>query len=168
MYRKILIPTDGSPLADLAAKAGVVFACEVGAAVVGFTCAATYRYPMNFDGHPYAWPSASEYTEMMSGRMNWDLHVVRNPAEAAGLPFEAVTVLSDHPAEEIVATAERLDCDLIFMGSHGRSGIKRLLLGSVASKVLALSHIPVTIYRPTEEETERLASDPAQLSAGPL
>lgn len=165
MYRKILIPTDGSPLAELAAKAGVAFASEINAAVVGFTCGATYRYPMDFDGHPYAWPSESEYTEMMSGRMQWDLHVVRNPAEAAGLPFESVAVLSDHPAEAIVATAERLDCDLIFMGSHGRSGIKRLLLGSVASKVLALGHIPVTIYRPIEEETGRLASDPALRSA---
>ena len=99
MYRKILIPTDGSPVAECAARAGMAFAAEIGAAVVGFSAAPPYRYPMDLSGQPHVWPTSDECAATMAGTLQWDLRVVRDSAEAAGLPFEPVTVLSDHPAE---------------------------------------------------------------------
>ena len=51
-------------------------------------------------------------------------------AQAARIPFQPASVLSDAPAEEIVDAARRYQCDLIFMGSHSRSGVSRLL-GSI-------------------------------------
>jgi nucleotide-binding universal stress UspA family protein len=56
-------------------------------------------------------------------------------------------VPSRPPAEGIVETAQRLDCDLIAMGSHGRRGLTTLMLGSVTNEVLATSRLPVLIIR---------------------
>jgi nucleotide-binding universal stress UspA family protein len=55
--------------------------------------------------------------------------------------------VNDFPAEGILATAKAKQCDLIVMASHGRRGVARLLLGSQAAQVLALSTIPVLICR---------------------
>ena len=160
MYRKLLIPTDGSTLADIAAKAGVTFAQEIGAAVVGFSVGAIYRYPLDFSGHTYPWPSEHEYSDMMDNVLDRQLGVVRNGAQAANIRFQPASVLSDAPAEEIVDAARRYQCDLIFMGSHSRSGVSRLFLGSVAAKVLALTHIPVTIYHASPDEIARFENEP--------
>jgi nucleotide-binding universal stress UspA family protein len=54
---------------------------------------------------------------------------------------------SDHPCEAIVQVAERVQCDLIMMASHGKRGVKALLLGSETQKVLTHSKIPVLVYR---------------------
>lgn len=51
------------------------------------------------------------------------------------------------PGHEIVALAEEIEADVIVMPSHGRSGLKRLLLGSVAERVLRLAHCPVIVLR---------------------
>ncbi len=66
--------------------------------------------------------------------------------------FQGVTVRSDvvigYAAEEILANAERENGDLIIMGTHGRTGIDRMLFGSVAEKVVKNSVIPVLTIRP--------------------
>jgi nucleotide-binding universal stress UspA family protein len=59
-----------------------------------------------------------------------------------------IAVLDYSPAEAIIATAEDRKCDLVFMGSHGRRGLSRLLAGSVTQKVLADAHVPVMVMRP--------------------
>jgi len=66
---------------------------------------------------------------------------------AAGLQHACMTVFSDAPAQTITDVAEREQCDLIFMGSHGRSGWGHLLLGSVTNKVLAHTQKPVLVHR---------------------
>src|SRR5690606_22889485 len=68
-------------------------------------------------------------------------------AEQAGVQVNSEVDRPNSPAEGITEAAKRLGCDLIFMGSHGRTGISRLMLGSVAQKVLVRSEIPVLIYR---------------------
>jgi nucleotide-binding universal stress UspA family protein len=51
------------------------------------------------------------------------------------------------PAEAIVEEAQARNCDLIIVGSHGRSGIENFLLGSQAAKIIALSKVPVLVYK---------------------
>jgi nucleotide-binding universal stress UspA family protein len=58
-----------------------------------------------------------------------------------------VSVINDHPFEAIITTAEEKGCDLIVMASHGRRGVRGLLLGSETVKVLTHSKIPVLVYR---------------------
>lgn len=74
-----------------------------------------------------------------------------NAVKAAGQKREVkvkpITVKSDLIAEAIIAAAKRNKVDLIVMASHGRKGIKRLLLGSETQQVLTHSHIPVLVLR---------------------
>jgi nucleotide-binding universal stress UspA family protein len=63
------------------------------------------------------------------------------------VPWEAVTLTSDFPADAILATAKKRRCDLVFMASHGRRGLRGVLLGSETQKVLAEGKLPVLVYR---------------------
>lgn len=72
---------------------------------------------------------------------------VAEAADKAQVPFETVTALSFDPADEIVKTAAKCGCDIIFIASHGRRGVEKLLLGSVTQKVLLRSTLPVLVFR---------------------
>jgi len=68
-------------------------------------------------------------------------------AKAAGVPFTSVAAKAFTPYEGIIAAAKKRKCDVIFMASHGRRGISRLIMGSVTQKVLSHAKIPVVVYR---------------------
>jgi nucleotide-binding universal stress UspA family protein len=68
-------------------------------------------------------------------------------AEMIGVSCETLHVKDRHPGEGIIETAREKACDLIVMASHGRRGLGRLILGSVANEVVTHSTIPVLIYR---------------------
>jgi nucleotide-binding universal stress UspA family protein len=72
---------------------------------------------------------------------------VAKSASAKGVQVKAITAKSDLVSEAIIATAKKQKCDLIIMASHGRRGIKRLLLGSETQQVLTHSHVPVLVLR---------------------
>ena len=72
---------------------------------------------------------------------------VAKAALAKGVKVKASTAKSDLISDAIIATAKKHKCDLIVMASHGRKGIKRLLLGSETQQVLTHSHIPVLVLR---------------------
>jgi nucleotide-binding universal stress UspA family protein len=75
------------------------------------------------------------------------LKVIRTAASEAGVACDTVSVTSDHPFEAIINMANQIGCDLIVMASHGRRGMRGLLLGSETHKVLTHSKIPVLVYR---------------------
>ncbi len=75
------------------------------------------------------------------------LAFVEKTAKEAGVPYEGYYVASIAPWEAIVDAAKKKRCDLIFMASHGRTGLGALVLGSQASKVLTHTKIPVLVYR---------------------
>ena len=70
---------------------------------------------------------------------------VAGVAKEVGVACDTVQVEHDHPYEAIIATATARDCDLIVMASHGRSGLKAMLLGSVTNKVLTHTQVPVLV-----------------------
>ena len=146
MYKKILIPTDGSALSNAAAHAGVTFARQLGAEVVGIHVAPEYQYPIYAEVIPPDYPTLEGHNAEMRKAGEIYLGEIEKAATAAGVKFSGKTVISDRTAQEIVAAVDEQHCDLIFIGSHGRSGWQRLLLGSVTSKVLATSQIPVLVY----------------------
>jgi nucleotide-binding universal stress UspA family protein len=145
MYRKLLIATDGSEIAAKAVKTGLTLAKQLGAGVVAVTATEPWSAMTNGEGFAFDFPieayekAAAEHAEQI-------LSKVRQEATTAGVGCETVHV-NDFPAEAILATAGKTDCDLIVMASHGRRGIARLLLGSQASRVVALSSRPVLICR---------------------
>jgi len=72
---------------------------------------------------------------------------IAREAAKAGVRFEPLVEIARTPYEGIVAAARKRKCDLILMSSHGHRGFSRLLLGSVADKVIQLSKVPVLVYR---------------------
>jgi nucleotide-binding universal stress UspA family protein len=72
---------------------------------------------------------------------------LRTRLQGAKYDGHHVTVAEGSPAEEIADFAERLGADLIVLPSHGRKGLRRLLIGSVAERVVRLAHCPVLVLR---------------------
>ena len=107
------------------------------------------RYPTNyFDG-------AAVFTPEDIGRIEkqWAeaaqsaLDEISSQAEASGVKVKTSTVSADLVGEAIIAAAKKHECDTIVMASHGRQGIKRLLLGSETQHVLTHSDLPVLVLR---------------------
>lgn len=146
-YHKILIPTDGSTLSNAAAHAGIDFAKDHQAEIIGLYVAPEYTYPIYADPVPNSYPDEGTYKASMRKFGEDYLKEIRESAQGAGLTYTGTTAFSDSPAKKIVDAAHKHDCDLIFMGSHGRGGWGQLLLGSVTNKVLSLCQIPVLVYR---------------------
>ena len=147
MYRKILITTDGSTVSQHTACAGVKFAQQMGAEVLALFVAPDYQYPVYVEIIPPSYPSEEEYIEQMKRTGEDHMSRVMRSCEQAGLPHSCMTAFSDATALKIVDVAEQQHCDLIFMGSHGRSGWGQILLGSVTNKVLSHTTKPVLVHR---------------------
>ena len=147
MYKRILVPTDGSTLSKKAVKAAVDLAASVGAEVVALNVVP--RYPTSyFDGALSIAPSEVARVEKQwaeSGQAMAD--AVESVAARAGVKAKAITMRSDLVAEAILAAARKHKCDLVVMASHGRRGLKRLLLGSETQHVLTHGNIPVLVLR---------------------
>jgi nucleotide-binding universal stress UspA family protein len=145
MYRKILLPTDGSALSTAAIAQCVALAKSLGAKVVGMTVSAPF--------HTYALEpmmvgdTTETYKKECEELAAKYLGAITSAAGAAGVPCEITHVNADHPYEGIIDTAKTAGCDLIFMASHGRKGVSALVLGSETVKVLTHSKIPVLVCR---------------------
>jgi nucleotide-binding universal stress UspA family protein len=147
MYQKILITTDGSSVSQHTACAGVKFARQMGAEVLALFVAPDYQYPVYVEIVPPAYPSEEEYVQQMQRLGQEYMGSIMRAAEGCGLKHACMTAFSDAAALKIVDVAEQQHCDLIFMGSHGRSGWGQLLLGSVTNKVLSHTTKPVLVHR---------------------
>ena len=147
MYKNILIATDGSALSRRAARDAVRLARKVGARVTGFYVAPSYHIEVYEDYVPPDLITPREHAANAKITAERHLEYVRNLATESAVPCSGYYVISDHPADAIVKAARKYRCDLIYMGSHGRSGLSKLLLGSQTSKVLAQSRIPVLVHR---------------------
>jgi nucleotide-binding universal stress UspA family protein len=150
MYRKILVPTDGSALSDQAVGAALEFARLCGAEIVAFSVAQPYPPIPAPDGIMVIDPGIETDTLLEIARQNVDK--VAQLARRAGVACSTSTALSMVPYQEIIRAADDNQCDLVFMASHGRHGLSRLLAGSVTQNVLAYSTIPVMVLRPRAQD----------------
>ncbi len=152
MFKKILIPTDGSALSAQAANAGISFARSVGAEVVALHVAQPFAATIGFDGMAAAYAITDEdYEKATAEQAKKYLQAIVDRADTAGVKVTHDSVTNFNVADGVADAAQTHGCDLIFMGSHGRSGLSRLLLGSVTAKVLSLAHVAVLVYRVKEE-----------------
>jgi nucleotide-binding universal stress UspA family protein len=143
MYKKILVPTDGSELAGQAVAAALDYAKASGGAIVAFSVAQPYPIVPAVDGAMMIEPGIDSAELQQIARQA--VEEVARTAQLAGVPCEPHTALSFMPYEEILRAADEFQCDAIFMASHGRRGLSRLLAGSQTQKVLGYSHIPVLV-----------------------
>lgn len=147
MFKHILVPTDGSALSLNAAKRALHFAKEIKAKIS--VLYVKPEYPMFYFGEGAAFdPSVlDDFTTMAAQHAKQYTGDVEKLCQEAGVPCTSHTVTHNLIHQAIVDTAEEVQADLIFMASHGRSGIGSLLLGGETQKVLAHTKIPVLVYR---------------------
>jgi nucleotide-binding universal stress UspA family protein len=144
MFKKILLPTDGSELSAKAIAGAVDFAAKLGASIVALTVVEPYSYSSLSEYRP---ESIEDYEQRMEKVAQERLDKVAAAAKASGVPVQTVVAKSFSPYEAIIAAAKDNGCDVIFMASHGRRGLNAILLGSETQKVLTHSTIPVMVYR---------------------
>jgi nucleotide-binding universal stress UspA family protein len=127
MYQHILIPTDGSELAERGLAHGLALAKSVGA-----------RVSIIYVVEPL-FAVTGDYASVLD-------HAA-NAAREAGVACETIQVENIQPDQAIIAAAEDKGCNLIVMSWHGRSGLSTLLIGSVTNKVLTYAKVPVLVCR---------------------
>lgn len=147
MYNRILVTTDGSSLSKKAVAAAIDLAALSGAELVALKVVP--RYPMSyFEGSIALAPQEiGRIEKQWADEGQAVVDAVKAAAAKKGIKARGVTARSDLVAEAIVAAARKHKCDLIVMASHGRKGIKRILLGSETQHVLTHSHTPVLVLR---------------------
>lgn len=158
-FSRILVPTDFSTGAENASLAAVALAAAVGGRV---ELVHWYNPPavMLPDGSTFPATPAQlvEITDRAEAALAEALRTLR-ARSGEGVTIKGSTAMGS-AADEILRLAESGRYDLIVMGTHGRTGIRRLMLGSVAEKVLRRAPIPVLTVREHDAEDARAASDP--------
>lgn len=147
MYKKILVPTDGSELSNKAVKeAAELLADRVGTGVVVFHTVVEPYVPRSAEGVGLE-ELKTRLREGLEIRARDFLAEAAKILEVTGMKPEQELVHSQKPYEAIIEAARKHGCDLIVMASHGRSGLSAVLLGSETQKVLTHSEIPVLVVR---------------------
>jgi nucleotide-binding universal stress UspA family protein len=152
----ILAPTDGSALSLAGALKAVDFAKRLEARLVVLSSIPAYQYPIYVGGIPFEYPSESEYEAQCRAIAGRYLGLVMDVAREQGVAATQRTEFNGNAAQAILRVAQDEQCTLIVMSSHGRSGLSRMFLGSVAIKTLTMAHIPVLVDRPTPDEVAQI------------
>mgnify|MGYP006270689685 CR=1 FL=1 len=153
MYEKILVPTDGSDTAENAVEHALDIAEKYGAEVHAL-------YVVDVDSMSLSL-GAEQVDRLQQGQFDEMEEVKSKAEEATGYVADAARVHGLEAVEHIAGgqphrvVAEYADdhgIDLVVMGSHGRSGVKRALLGSVTERTLRSTDVPVLVVDVREEE----------------
>ena len=147
MYQRILVATDGTDLSKTAVRSAIELAAAVDAELVALYVVP--RYPMSYfeGGITLSIEDIARTEKQWSDNGQAVVNAVQQEAKAQGVQAKAVVLQSDLIAESIMAAAKKYDCDLVVMASHGRKGMKRILLGSETQHVLTHSTVPVLVLR---------------------
>ena len=147
MYQRILVATDGSKLSTKAVSSAIELAALAGAELIALKVIP--RYPQSyFEGSvPLSAEDVARVEQKWSDDGRSVVDAVKAAGEAQGVKVKAILAKSDVVSDALIAAAKKHKADLIVMASHGRKGVKRLLLGSETQQVLTHSEIPVLVLR---------------------
>jgi nucleotide-binding universal stress UspA family protein len=147
MFKRMLVPLDGSELAEVALSYAKELAGRLDLELFLLQVYEPHGSESQFTCQLYI-ERAAEMAEMQSRGVQ-----TKTGATPGGKAVEARgEVVTGHPAEEIIRFASENNIDLVLMATHGRSGVKRWVLGSVADKVLRASEVPIWLVRATIPE----------------
>ena len=158
MYKNILIPTDGVRTCEGAISHGVELAKAIGAKVTALHITPKLSpheileiyHPgiITSDKEGERAQAAMEHVEQLHQAVaDRSLKAIQEMAKKMGVTCEEVYVTGKSPADGILETAESKKCDLIFMSTHGALGLAGAVFGTVTTKVLSHSNIPVLVQR---------------------
>ena len=144
MFKHILVPVDGSSTAQLAVDKAISLAQAFGSRVTAIFV--IDPYPFTGVGTDFAYGQA-EYLSAATAEANAAIKAAKSMFEKAGVSVETSVVEAHAAWRGVVQAAESGQADLIVMGSHGRSGLEKLVLGSVTQAVLSHTRLPVLVVR---------------------
>jgi nucleotide-binding universal stress UspA family protein len=147
MFKRILVPTDGSEFAGKAVKMGIEVARTHGATLVAMHVFPHLPGAQHSSAAPFLKQLEGYYEAGQREAAQQILSTVAKDAAAAGVTTETVIAEGEDVFRQILQAAEQKSCDLICMASHGRRGVAAIVLGSETHKVLIHSHIPVLVIR---------------------
>ncbi len=145
MYKHILLTTDGSELSQRAVKHGAQLAKAVGAKLTIITVIKPWQTVAPAEVM-ISFPE-DEYLKSAQAQADTVLEKAASIAKEIGVPCQTQHVIHESTWQAITEAAQSENCDLIVMGSHGRTGLVKLVLGSETQKVLAHSTVPVLVHR---------------------
>jgi nucleotide-binding universal stress UspA family protein len=144
MFKKILVPTDGSALAKSAGSTAAELAHNQGADIVAVYVIDPFPYIGIGDASAVGLQAYLAESQQAASQA---LDAIGTVCASHGVPFSGTTIERGAVYEGILDTAQSEGCDLIIMASHGRLGVKALILGSVTQKVLTHSTVPVLVVK---------------------
>ncbi len=144
MFKRILVPTDGSDITGKAVDTAIALSKSVGAQLYAISVKEPFPYSAISEMQPTPPQEFFDAQERIAAKR---LALVTEAAKTAGVSCQAHSVEALHPWEAIIDHAKRMECDLVVMASHGRRGVTALLLGSETQKVLTHSTVPVLVVR---------------------
>ena len=147
MYERILVATDGSALSEKAVQSALSLAKLSGATLVALRVIP--RYPRSYleGGATVDISEIKRIEAQWTAQAQEQLSAIKAEGKNMGVTVKTTIAKSDLVAESIIATADKQEVDLIVMASHGRKGIKRLLLGSETQHVLTHSGNQILVLR---------------------
>ena len=146
-YKHLLVPSDGTERSQRAVEEAVRLALALGADLTVLTVERSPVMPVPGMGErldPSTLEALASAARQEAQRVVAEALAV---AAAAGVAASAERLAGEPPHRAIVAAARRLGCDLIVMASHGRRGLKGMLLGSETQRVLVQASVPVLVVR---------------------
>lgn len=144
MFKHILVPVDGSPTSMLAVSRAAALAKTFGSAVTALYV--IDPYPFTGVGADFAYGQA-QYLSAATAEANTALDAVKKLMAESGVAVNAIMGEGHAVHQGIVRAIQNTGADLVVMGSHGRRGLEKLMLGSVTQRVLAEVHVPVLVVR---------------------
>jgi nucleotide-binding universal stress UspA family protein len=144
MFKRILVPTDGSDITAKALDTAIGLARTLGAQIQAISVKEPFPYSAISEMQP---TPPQEFFDAQERIASKRIQGVTAACSAAGVACEGFTVEALHPWEAIIEHAKAQQCDLLVMASHGRRGVSALLLGSETQKVLTHSSVPVLVVR---------------------
>lgn len=144
MFKRIIVPTDGSEITAKAVSTAVQLAKIHGARLYAVSVKEPFPYSAVSEMQP---TPPQEFFDAQERIASARVREVVAAAEAAGVPCEGHTVEALHAWEAVIEHAKTHDADLVVMASHGRRGFQAMLLGSETQKLLTHCTIPVLVVR---------------------
>lgn len=144
MFKRILVPTDGSELTRRAVATAIGLAQPLQAEI--FTLCVKEPFPYGAVAEMQPTPP-QEFFDAQERSAAGHVRAVIEACDAAGIVCHARTMEGLQPWEAIVEYAQKERCDLLVMGSHGRGGLASLFLGSETQDVLKHTTVPVLVVR---------------------
>jgi nucleotide-binding universal stress UspA family protein len=145
MFKNILLATDGSPASEQAARLAVGLARTHGARLTALYVVDPYPYLGIGEANPMGFQAYMSAAHEHAAQAHDKITVLCTQGSPIDLRLRRVEDMQ--PSEGILQAAEQEGADLIVVGSHGRTGVSRLMLGSIAAKIVAQSPVPVLVAR---------------------